>query len=79
LGLNPETRSWIPPKIGLEEGVVGIKSALQAGLIRANPAAVRLNGYRKLVEEMQFENAEQTRLSPWTLPPSTPAASAGSA
>ena len=68
---NPDVRNYrvsgaraqellgFTPKIGLEEGVVAIKSALQAGLIRANFASVRLNGYRKLVEEMQFEGVER--------------------
>lgn len=46
------------PQIGLEQGVAGIKAALEAGLIRPNSASVRLNGYRKLVEEMQLDESD---------------------
>jgi nucleoside-diphosphate-sugar epimerase len=68
---NPDVRNYrvsgaraadllgFKPQIGLEEGVAGIKAALEAGLIRPGLASVRLNGYRKMVEEMQFDDSER--------------------
>jgi nucleoside-diphosphate-sugar epimerase len=47
------------PGIGLEEGVRAIKAALQSGLVRPNQASVRLNGYRKLVEDMQLDSIDR--------------------
>lgn len=65
-GAKAENLLGFKPQVGLDEGVAAIKSALKAGLIRADYASVRLNGYRKLVEEMQYE--QQTGLAaagPW--------------
>ena len=68
---NPDVRNYrvsgaraadllgFEPQIGLEHGVAGIKAGLEAGLIRPNPASVRLNGYRKLVEEMQLDDSDR--------------------
>lgn len=58
-GTRAEELLGFKPQIGLEAGVAAIKAALQAGLIRSNFASIRLNGYRKLVEEMQFESSER--------------------
>lgn len=56
-GARAEHMLGFLPEVGLEQGAAAIRNALRDGDIRPNFAGIRLNGYRKLVEDTGLDGS----------------------
>lgn len=63
-GARAEHLLGFVPEVGLEQGAGAIRAALRDGSVRPNFASIRLNGYRKLVEDVGVDVDDGGRQAP---------------